>query len=117
MAGQMSFIKDGELMAIVKKQVEIYQIIIYFAFMLLILTAGLLGAFGLQGIEDKNLQITTYILGKVLGYDFAILLFAMSIPFFKKNWWIFGVFVIIALMFFVGTTASILFPAPYERPF
>jgi uncharacterized membrane protein YgdD (TMEM256/DUF423 family) len=100
-----------------EKQIFAYQVVAYFALMLLILTAGLLGAFGLQGVEDKNLQITTYILGKVLGYDFAILLFAMSIPFFKKNCWIFTIFIIIGLAFFTGTTTSILFPAPYERPF
>ena len=52
----------------------------------------------------------------MLGYDFAIL-FVMYIPFFKKNGLIFAGFIIIGLMFLVETAGSILFPAPYERPF
>ncbi|MEI6728195.1 MAG: hypothetical protein WCK98_00990 [bacterium] len=82
-----------------------------------ILVAGLLGVFSLQDFESSNLQALSYVLSKILGYSLGVFAASMSVPFFKKNWWIFGVFVIFALMFFVGTTASILFPAPHERPF
>lgn len=72
----------------------------------------------LSSINVHNeLDKTTYVLSKILGFSFSGLFFSMSIPFYKKNWWAFVIFIFLGLAFFFGTTASILYPAPGENPF